>query len=381
MAGETAPDLGSISFVVSMITAGFFAISVYNSVEILIFQFRTFSGPCEFYFWSLLCANTGIASYSVFALLWYFRIAPSGPMSVFVVLGSWLMVSGQSLVLCMPTVSLSINSLGKANNPLDSRLYLVVGEPLKLRWVLVMIFFVFFALQLPTSILFMCSNFNDGQDAHAATAFRIYEKIQVAAFTIQESIISGLYVHEASSALKPVRVIKGDKVTTGKSLNPHELFESPISRELIALFILVIALDISLSESPTGYITTQILSLIVFAQPVIVEYTNHFQVLTTYKPLVYSIKLKIISIALNDLLNLVKSGTCSCQLGSGSSSQQQRITIAMEDTWWSQHCASLGIIESDTAGGGSISQSQALSPLSTPIMNNGKALKEVTSLG
>jgi hypothetical protein len=103
-------------------------------------------------------------------------------------------------------------------------------------------------------------------------AFIIYEKIQLAGFSLQESIISGLYIWEAFHNLKPVLDIKG---ALGRQ----------IIRHLLILFIVVVFLDSSLIAT---------------------EYTDSFQIQTTYKPVVYSIKLKIEFIILNELVTFTQ---------------------------------------------------------------------------
>ncbi|KAI5919712.1 hypothetical protein F4810DRAFT_471666 [Camillea tinctor] len=307
MAGETGPVIDTVSLPIAMVIAGFVAVACYNSAEIYFVILRTFRRRNGLYFWSMLAANTGIPLHSVMSLLRYFSLAPNTPMTVMIVIGWWLMVTGQSIVLY-------------------SRLHLVVGEPHKLRYVAAMIATVFFTLQLPTSVLFITTNAMELHDGHPlVNAFNIFEKIQLAVFTAQEGIISGLYVYEASSALKHMEVIKGRKV--------RMLF-----RELVALFILVLVLDITLMTT---------------------EYTNHFLIQTTYKPLVYSVKLKVEALVLNDLVSLLQSGMCFCHnddsdhRGSSSLASQPfgiqlsdaSTTVPESDSWWPQHRAtSLGLV-------------------------------------
>ncbi|KAI1495662.1 hypothetical protein F5X99DRAFT_114448 [Biscogniauxia marginata] len=330
MAGETGPVLDTVSLPIAMVIAGFFALACYNSIEIYLLILRTFRRRNGLYFWSMLVANTGIPLHSVSSLLRYFSIAPNTPMAVLVVLGWWLMVSGQSVVLY-------------------SRLHLVVGDPRKLCYVVAMIATVFLTLQLPTSILFILTNALQQQSGRLIDAFNVFEKIQLAAFTLQESLISGLYVYEASTSLKHMEVIKGRKV--------RSLF-----RELIVLFVLVVVLDITL---------------------LITQYTGHFLIQTTYKPVVYSIKLKVEALVLNDLVTLLQSGMCCCHNGSrnrGSSSlggqpfgiQLSDTSTAVPDSWWAQHTAtSLGLVTLEPPGQGQ--------PSSRSDGRRGRPLKKIVS--
>ncbi|KAM0819998.1 hypothetical protein AB5N19_05816 [Seiridium cardinale] len=259
MTGEMGPILDVVSLPVAMVIGGFFALACYNSIEVYVFIGHTFKRKTGLYFWSMLAANSGIPIHATGVLLRFFSLAPNLPMCVVISIGWILMVSGQAMVLY-------------------SRLHLIVGDPRKIRWVLIMIITLFLVVQIPTSLLFITANADIPTQPLSGTIFNVYEKVQITMFTLQEAIISGLYVYEASSGLKMMDVIKGPRV---RALN----------RELVAVFILVVTLDITL---------------------MITEYTDNFQIQTTYKPVVYSIKLKVEALVLNNLLSLVQSGTCSC---------------------------------------------------------------------
>jgi hypothetical protein len=126
---------------------------------------------------------------------------------------------------------------------------------------------------VPVTILFIGSN--SGDPSQFIDTFNIYERIQLIGFTIQESTISAVYIWQAHVNLQPILNVKG---ADGKYLIRH----------LIALFIAVLVLDISLILS---------------------EYTNNFEIQTTYKPVVYSVKLKVEFIVLNELLAVTKMTT------------------------------------------------------------------------
>jgi hypothetical protein len=216
MTGETGPIVDTVSLPIAMVIAGFFAISIYNSIEIYISIFRTFRHRQGLYFWSAISANTGIPLAAISTLLRFFDLAPTAPMSILYVLGWWIMVTGQALVLY-------------------SRMHLVMTDPKKLRWLLCMIVGAFVGAQLPTSVLFIFINFENRPGRGTIIAFDIVEKVQLAVFTLQESILSGMYVYEASRTLKPLEVIKGPRI--------QKLFH-----ELVGLFTLVVALDVSLGK-------------------------------------------------------------------------------------------------------------------------------------
>ncbi|KAI1839568.1 hypothetical protein JX266_014221 [Neoarthrinium moseri] len=259
MAEETGPISHEISMPIAMVIGGFFTLACYNSIEIFIFIFSTFKRKTGLYFWSMLAANTGIVVHAISVLLRFFSLAPNLPMCAVIDVSWFLIVTGQAAVLY-------------------SRLHLVVEDLRKIRWVLIMIIGCFVFIQLPTASLFITTNVGSSVTSSTLTAFNVFERIQVAVFTIQESIISFMYVYEASQGLKLMDVIKGPRVRA-------------VNRELIASCILVVTLDITL---------------------MVTEYTNNFQIQTTYKPVVYTIKLKVEALVLNHLILLVQSGTCTC---------------------------------------------------------------------
>ncbi|KAF7544099.1 hypothetical protein G7Z17_g10211 [Cylindrodendrum hubeiense] len=255
MAGETGPI--SVSLPVDMVIAGFFAIACYNCVEILpslLFRFKRYD---SLYFWSMVTATLGIVLHSIVVLLRYYSLGPNFPLAVLTCIGWYGMVTGQSVVLY-------------------SRLHLVVSDRENTRWVLIMIIINFCILHIPVTVLFLGSNTRESN--RFLSAFDIYERIQLAGFSIQESIISGLYIWEASRELKPIFALK--KIAARK-----------VMRHLIIVNVLVVLLDISL---------------------MIIQYLDHFQIATTYKPVVYSIKLKMEFAVLNRLLLLVRHRECNC---------------------------------------------------------------------
>ncbi|KPM42446.1 hypothetical protein AK830_g4107 [Neonectria ditissima] len=240
-----------------MAIAGLFAVACYNCVEILISLLNRFKRHDGLYFWSMLTATLGIALHSVVVLLRYYSLGPNFLLCVLTCVGWYGMVTGQSVVLY-------------------SRLHLIILDRAKTRWVLIMIITNFIILHIPVTVLFLGSNTRDSQ--RYLPAFNIYERVQLAGFFVQETIISGLYIWETARDLKPIFAVKG---AMGRNLIRH----------LIVVNILVILLDISL---------------------LVTQYLSHFQIQTTYKPVVYSIKLKMEFIALNKLLLLVQHHECSC---------------------------------------------------------------------
>lgn len=216
MPGEIDPIVHTISLPIAMVLAGFFAIAMYNCIEIYISILHTFRHWRGLYFWSCLSANTGIPLVALSTLLRFFDLAAGEPMSIFYILGWWLMVTGQAFVLY-------------------SRMHLVVHDPAKLLCLLRMIIAVFVMVQLPTSGVFVFINYKRNPGAGAIKAFDIFEKLQLTVFAVQETILSGMYVYESSKTLKPLVITKGPRVL--------RLFH-----EFVGLFIVVVALDLSLGK-------------------------------------------------------------------------------------------------------------------------------------
>jgi hypothetical protein len=240
-----------------MVIAGFFAISCFNVIEIVIHIFNIFKRRNGLFFWSMLVASLGIVVHAVAVLLRFFKLAPDFAMCVVTIIGWYAMVTGQAVVLY-------------------SRLHLVVRDERKTRWVLVMIVTNVCILHFPVTVLFLGSN--AGNPGPFLEPFIIYEKIQLTGFCIQEFIISGLYIWEATHALRPVLAIKSPK-------------KRKVIRDLILINLLVVFLDISL---------------------LVTEYTDNFHIQTTYKTAVYSIKLKMEFNILNQLLSVLQNRFCTC---------------------------------------------------------------------
>ena len=140
-------------------------------------------------------------------------------------IGWYAMVTGQAVVLY-------------------SRLHLVVSDTHRIRWVLAMIIINLFVLNVPTTILFLASNLGQRRFINP---INVYERIQLIGSTLQESIISSMFVWETVRGLKPVLAFKG----------PEERKRMAC---VIVVNVLTVLLDISLC---------------------IVEFTGHLDVQTT----------------------------------------------------------------------------------------------------
>lgn len=235
MAGETGAI--SVSTPVAMVIAGFFAVSFYNFVYINIKIFLTFKQRRGLYFWSLIVASWGIPVHATGFLLKFFELGGPKLMALVFIIGGWYcMVTGQSMVLY-------------------SRLHLVEPDIKQLRWVLIMIIVDFFLLHIGMTVVFFGAN--SSRPEPFLKPFKVYEKIQVTGFALQEFIISGLYIYKTWDMLRPA---VDDWSRRARRIMTH----------LITVNIIIIIMDITLLGT---------------------EYADQYQIQTTYKGALYSIKL------------------------------------------------------------------------------------------
>jgi hypothetical protein len=241
-----------VSLPIAMTIAGFFSIAVFNVLEINLWIFTTFRRRTGLYFWSLLIASWGIPLHATGFLLKFFQLCSNDYVSAtLVIIGWYAMVTGQSVVLY-------------------SRLHLIADKK-RIRWVLSMIIVDFFLFHIPTTVLFYGSNSSDPH--RFLSPYAICEKMQITAFSLQEFVISALYIWEARKMLRSIATIKKEQA---RSVMIH----------LILVNILMILMDITLLGT---------------------EYANEYSIETTYKSTLYSIKLKLEFAILNRLRALVKS--------------------------------------------------------------------------
>jgi hypothetical protein len=248
--GITGPYEGD-SIPLRFTIATFLGVAMYNSIELAILVFVTFTRYRGLYFWSLFIAGVvGVLPYSVGFLLKYFNILESlYPALVLLSVGWWIMITGQSFVLY-------------------SRLHLVVRNEKVLRRVLIMIIADVFLLHLPTTILTFGSN--SANEKPWLHPYGVYEKIQMTGFCIQEFILSTLYIWETIKMLR-------------ESPEPDS---RRIMYQLITINILFIAMDLALLACTCAEL---------------------YMIETTAKATFYSIKLKLEFAVLGKLVQLAGS--------------------------------------------------------------------------
>jgi hypothetical protein len=236
-----------------MTMAAFLSIALYNVLETTTLIFTVFKKRDGLYFWSFLMATWGIAPHAVGFILKFFQITTLDLLSSVIVGVGWAcMVFGQSLVLY-------------------SRLHLVVQDQTRIRWVLHMIIFNAIVLGIPLFVLAMGTN--SKHSAQFLPGFLLYDKIQLVVISFQETIISIIYIYNTVLLLGQDSSSKGPKPI------------QKLLRHLILINVLVLIFDITLLA---------------------VQFSGHYEIQTTYKSAVYSIKLKIEFSVLNRLVSIVK---------------------------------------------------------------------------
>ncbi|CAG8890516.1 unnamed protein product [Penicillium egyptiacum] len=241
------------------IFAALASLAWYNAIELIIlcfFSFRRWNGT---YFWSLLIASGCIIPYCLGFVLLFFPTGVTPWLCVtLVVLGWYGVITGQSVVLW-------------------SRLHLVLQNRKLLRGVLWMICVDAMIFHIPTTVLLY------GTVAYPtsrwARAYDIMERIQLVGFCIQELIISSVYVWETVKLLR---------------LRPEGRPQG-ILNQLLVINILILVLDISV---------------------VAIEYVGYYAVQVLFKPVAYSIKLKLEYAILGKLIAVARGGTDSQEMHS-----------------------------------------------------------------
>ncbi|KAK1816756.1 hypothetical protein LTR12_008797 [Friedmanniomyces endolithicus] len=231
------------------------ALAMYNALVLLTLIFVTFRRFRGLYFWSLLTASFGIIPYDLGFIIEYFQLTAQVAGLVVTAVGWPMLVTGQSLVLYS---RLGVLMAKEHRNLLRAVKWMIIVD----------------GVVLHTSTLVV--NFG-AYCAHPARefqlAYRYIEKIQMTVFTIQELIISGLYVWRTIEILK---VSNRDRRRTRR-----------VMWQLFSINVVIIVLDVAL---------------------LVVEYQNRHVIEQALKEVVYSVKLKFEFAILSKLAGLTQQG-------------------------------------------------------------------------
>jgi hypothetical protein len=120
---------------IAMTISAFVAVALVNAAELQFRIWATFKKHTGLYFWSLNVSSWGVIIYSLAFLFKFFQVIKVDMISVvFITIGWWGMVTGQSLVLY-------------------SRLHLIMRDKRRIRWILYMIIADVVLFHFPTTVL------------------------------------------------------------------------------------------------------------------------------------------------------------------------------------------------------------------------------------
>ncbi|KAM0723395.1 hypothetical protein Q7P37_000381 [Cladosporium fusiforme] len=197
------------------------ALAIYNAFELLLLIFTTFRRFSGLYFWSLLVSSFGLIPYTVGFMGMYFVFTNSLVGLIITCFGWPMVVTGQSLVLY-------------------SRLHVVLGaEHHKLlrgvKWMIIINGIIF---HVPTEVVLFGAYY-----AHPnfgfAEAYKYIEKVQMTGFTVQELIISGLYVWKTLDIIHAT-------TSASSSTGPKKKRTSRIMWQLFGINVFIVIMDVAL---------------------------------------------------------------------------------------------------------------------------------------
>lgn len=245
----------------SQVLAAFAAIAWYNAIELIVLCFVSFKRRRGCYFWSLLISSISIIPNCLGYVLLFF---PTGITPYFcvtlIILGWYGMVTGQSVVLW-------------------SRLHLVLQNTKVLWGVLWMIIIDAFLFHVPTTVLLYGAV--AAPDSNWLDGYNVMERVQLIGFCIQELIISGIYVWETTKLLR---------------LRPQGRPQG-ILYQLLIINIIILVLDVAV---------------------VLLEFVGYYSVQVMFKPVAYSIKLKLEYAILGKLVAIARGGYNEDELSSSA---------------------------------------------------------------
>ncbi|KAL4744940.1 hypothetical protein BDW72DRAFT_211899 [Aspergillus terricola var. indicus] len=232
------PIAESISLPEEFAFTAFASITLYNSIELIILCLASFKRYQGLYFWSLLVSSCSLIINCLgFVLLFFTSVTPFLAVT-FVLIGWYFMVTGHSMVLW-------------------SRLHLVLHNQGILRAILYLIIANMIFMQIPVTVLLYGAV---GPRSPTRMAFvrgySVMERIQLVVFCVQECLLSAIYIWETAKLLR---------------LRPQRAHRV-ILTQLLAINVIVLVLDIVV---------------------VVFQYSGLFVLQALFKPVAYSIKLRL----------------------------------------------------------------------------------------
>ncbi|KAK5700142.1 hypothetical protein LTR17_023176 [Elasticomyces elasticus] len=162
----------------------FNALVLYNVLELLILVFTTFRRFAGLYFWSMLVAIAGLFLYTVGSMASYFNFAAKVAGLTLRAIGWPAMITGQSLVLYS---RLSVMFMGEYQGIQNAMKWTIIIDAL---------------INHTTTIILTFGNAYASPHQSWNRAFNVQHKFGRTCFTIQELILSSLYIWRAVSFLR-----------------------------------------------------------------------------------------------------------------------------------------------------------------------------------
>ncbi|OAG41878.1 hypothetical protein AYO21_03881 [Fonsecaea monophora] len=262
------------------------ALAFYNSLEMVLLILTTFKRKTGLYFWSLSICNYGVVSYTLGMTLSYFNICDFWLSGLLLDSGWLCMITCQSLVLY-------------------SRLGLILDNVNILRAVKWMIIVTSVFIGGPTVILDWGHAYSP--NPKFAQAYFYVEHIQMTIITLQELIISGLYVWKTMVLL---RVISKENTRS-------------MIWQLLTINVMIICMDTAL---------------------VMLQYKRLQLYQESIKGFVYSVKLKLELNILSKLVDLVQRDSMdrsmNLEIIDASSLAGQTQAAVRRESWIPDHLGS-----------------------------------------
>lgn len=231
------------------VLSAFAGIIWYNAIELIILCFVTFKRYQGCYFWCLLLSSASLIPHALGYMFFLFPLGVSPYASVTLILVPWcVMVTGQSLVLW-------------------SRLHLVLQNHKILKGVLYMIIIDAFVFHTPVFVLMY--GMVSPKSHLFVRGYDIMERVQLVGFCLQELVLSGIYVWETAKMLR---------------LRPEPRHKQ-ILVQLLIINIFILILDVAILGT---------------------EYAGYYAVQVMFKPVAYSIKLKLEYTILGKLVEIAR---------------------------------------------------------------------------
>ena len=295
----------------AIVIAVFLGIAIYNVLELIVLIQTFFKRHSGLYYFSLLVSTFGIFFHALSNLLKFYELNNSMPgytiANTIVAWISWVaMVTGQSVVLW-------------------SRLHLVV-QSLWTRWVLVIIIVNALILHTSTGVLTFLTNISQDPGRWKGP-YSIIERTQVTLFFLQEVLISSIYLWKTAVMLRSEGpLFDANRNVRGKGSKRVLVYTIAMSVIIICLDVTLIALEFSGCELllPAFFDTASMfqprhrerlaipcaISSFLSANQLSFRYILTivllvYDIQTSYKDAVYSVKLKIEFTILNQLMDLV----------------------------------------------------------------------------